>query len=1431
MSSSVGRNSLIMATGTAASRLTGQIRTILLAAAIGTTGLAANAYQAGSMIPQVVFTLVSGGIFNAVLVPQIVRTLQQKDAEDRLNKLITFAVVLLLAVTLLMTAGTPLLTRLYVGGGSDMLALTNAFTLWCMPQIFFYGLYTVVGQILAAKDHFGTYAWSSVGANVISSVGFVAFIALFGRADRQPLGFWTTGKIGLTAGMWTLGVAFQALVLFLPLRKAGIRYRPSWGLKGIGLRAMGPVAAWSVGIVAVEQLATIINTNVTTSAPDRAARLLGLSQFDVAGNASYQNAYTIYILPYSLIAVSVATAMFPRISRAVAGSDIASARASLSQSLRNVGLMMCFFTAVFLVMPTPITLALLPSISVHEAALMAGPLVALAVNLPMASAYLIIQRTFYAFEDGKHPFLFIALQSGLQLVVLLAGVLLLSPVHWAMLLGASISIAYLLAFPLLARMLRKRFGGFMDGRRILRTYSKALVAAAVAVLVGWRMSRPVYTLVGAHMSGMGLGKAGGAIGADGSMSWLQAVAACFLLGLLVSVLYALVLWLARTEEFTAMVGAMVARLARRVRTAPSSSAGSAGSPSLRAHGTRQPHATRRPDAVESAGRTRVVSAAAPAAATASAATPTVSSTTSSTTSSAVVPPPMFDPKTHELVSRDSGPSKAQISAIPTGRISTAPQMPAPQPRHGVEGIMKPELGDVVINRYTLVSLLRDEPGLHAWKANDRALARDCQLFIVNDAEAIDQVNDIASSLVLSKNPHVTPVLQLQQREGVAIVVTQLDAGSALREYCQGRADRMLGFAAMRSILGEAAQTAQQLLAGGMERLVLDTDTIRITSRGIQLADVPFGPIMADAVKPPQGIHGEQLATWQLAAVLYAMLTETPSGQIAGFDPARIPQDTPDEFILICKRALHLRGEGESYAVPMVTLGEFSALLGDWKPVNQLTPLDLTKPASDGPASITLVPLLTDNGRRLLELPDAIFTSARPSYDAAASTAAGTAGAAGTSAAPGAATSAAGAAGGIAALGTGFRSLWGKGKSALGQTEQAADAQLGDVPDFRDVAASEMAEIIAPDEPDYGTLFSNFDFNAEQGDSTGTGPMQFDFSTQMVNPVGFEESPATGSFEATGRIPVIDSDGHALAPGAESQRALAAEQAQREAAALPPSFTPAAHAHGTHSYGTEQSANPAAGVAGAANPTVQPNSPKPSAGDDEDIADAPLFGKITTKVVAIVAVAVIVITALGLAMHGLLNHGSSAVGGSQTNQWPTTNLNDVPFGGNTGSPDNKASAGAGKDAASPKTTPKATTNAPEAAKKPAQPSIITADRNVGQVPAPKVPLNSTPFDIDKQEFLTNPGGQRGYAYYMHLSQPQNAYRFVIKIRSSGGTAYLRANTANNPTQGQQVAQFSFDASGTTNVKFTKPVNAQDFLLWVPADSLPGNQLYIDSVQLF
>lgn len=549
MSSSVGRNSLIMASGTAASRVTGQIRTILLAWALGTTGYAANAYQAGSMIPQVIYTLVSGGIFNAVLVPQIVRTLKAKDAETKLNKLITLAITMLLAVTILMALCTPLLTKLYVNGSPETMALATSFTLWCMPQIFFYGLYTVVGQILAAKDHFTAYAWSSVGANIISCIGFGTFIALFGRATEHPLDFWTADKIALTAGTWTLGVAFQALVLFIPLTKIGLKYRPIFGLRGIGLRSMGPVAAWSVGIVVIDQLANIVITRTSTNAPMLAQQQFGINPLDVAGNASYQNAYTIYMLPYSLIAVSLATAIFPKISRAVADHNIAEARIDLSQALRNMGVIMCYFAVAFVVMPVPIILALLPSVSVREAILMAGPLVTLGVGLPFASAYLIIQRTFYAFEDGKSPFIFMLFAMGIQAVSVIIGAKLLPPTEWTTMIGMVGAMSYILPIPILYAMLRKRFENNIDGPRIAISYLKSIGAAVATMFIGVTVRDSVYQLVGAQI---------GAV--DGHMNWIQAVACAALLAIVTFIVYVGMLRLLRSEEFKEAIALISSRI-------------------------------------------------------------------------------------------------------------------------------------------------------------------------------------------------------------------------------------------------------------------------------------------------------------------------------------------------------------------------------------------------------------------------------------------------------------------------------------------------------------------------------------------------------------------------------------------------------------------------------------------------------------------------------------------------------------------------------------------------------------------------------------------------------------------------------------------------------------------------------------------------------
>lgn len=478
------------------------------------------------------------------------RTLKSKDAETKLNKLITLAITLLLGVTLLMAVATPLLTKLYVNGSAETMALATSFTLWCMPQIFFYGLYTVIGQILAAKDHFVTYAWSSVGANIISCIGFGAFIAMFGRATGTSAGLLDADENRADRrhlDAWR-GVPGAGAVHSFDENRPEIpsEIRRS---RGIGLRSMGPVAAWSLGIVGVDQIVNIIVTRVATSAPFKASEQLHMSQLDVAGNASYQNAYTIYMLPYSLIAVSIATAIFPKISKAIADRNIDEARKDLSSALRNLNLIMCFFAAAFIVLPLPIILALLPSISVREALLISAPLAALGIGLPLSSSYLVIQRTFYAFEDGKHPFIFMAITMAIQGGVIIASTFILPPTQWITVIGLAISVSFILPYPLLTHMLRSRFDGDVDDKRIITAYAKALVATIAACVIGLLCRNGVYRLVGAHIGPD-----------DGTMNWGQAVLSAILLTIVIAIVYLACLWALRAEELTSVVGMLAARI-------------------------------------------------------------------------------------------------------------------------------------------------------------------------------------------------------------------------------------------------------------------------------------------------------------------------------------------------------------------------------------------------------------------------------------------------------------------------------------------------------------------------------------------------------------------------------------------------------------------------------------------------------------------------------------------------------------------------------------------------------------------------------------------------------------------------------------------------------------------------------------------------------
>ena len=159
-------------------------------------------------------------------------------------------------VTAARAAARPAL--LHAGWDDEALGLATAFAFICLPQVLFYGLYTLLGQVLNARGQFAAYMWAPALANVVAIAGLVVFRLAFG--NEIPVGEWTGPMIWLLAGTATLGVAAQALVLVVPLRRIGFRYRPVWGFRGVGLGSASRVALWTFAAIGVSQLGFIVTS-------------------------------------------------------------------------------------------------------------------------------------------------------------------------------------------------------------------------------------------------------------------------------------------------------------------------------------------------------------------------------------------------------------------------------------------------------------------------------------------------------------------------------------------------------------------------------------------------------------------------------------------------------------------------------------------------------------------------------------------------------------------------------------------------------------------------------------------------------------------------------------------------------------------------------------------------------------------------------------------------------------------------------------------------------------------------------------------------------------------------------------------------------------------------------------------------------------------
>lgn len=476
---SVARSSALMASGTLVSRVLGLLRQTMTIGVVGAVGLAADAWNAANTLPNNFHLLLAGGVLNAVIVPQIIKASRRADGDEYVNRLLTLAMTIMGAATVLLTLASPVLVWLVVSKewGDDARGLAVAFALICLPQMFFYGLYTLLGQVLTAKNRFGAFMWAPALANVVAIAGLGWFM-LTGRQDVQEVGLWDSTMIWVLAGSATLSIVVQALVLIPSLRRIGFRYRPVWGFRGYGLRSASTMASWAFAAVAVGQVAFLLVTTPVLTGAAFAAERAGAP---AAGLTSYGFAFLIFMLPHSIITVSLVTAIFTRLSGNAQDGDTEAVAADLRQGMRMPAVVLFPGTAAMVLLAPWALQALLFSTPTDDARAATGVLVAMCLGLVPYGWFYLVQRACYAYEDGRTPFVLQVVVTVISVAFTLVGAA-GSFEHTATWVGVGQTVGNLAGAVLGFVLLRRRLGPLGLGS-VVQQNVRLGVATLVATLV------------------------------------------------------------------------------------------------------------------------------------------------------------------------------------------------------------------------------------------------------------------------------------------------------------------------------------------------------------------------------------------------------------------------------------------------------------------------------------------------------------------------------------------------------------------------------------------------------------------------------------------------------------------------------------------------------------------------------------------------------------------------------------------------------------------------------------------------------------------------------------------------------------------------------------------------------------------------------------
>ncbi|PIE32217.1 MAG: murein biosynthesis integral membrane protein MurJ [Ilumatobacter coccineus] len=498
------RSNLVVASGTAVSRLTGLGRVFALGYVIGQTPVA-DAYTLANETPNIVYDLLIGGVLSATLVPLFTSLSDSSPDSDPVenrratNVVITTALAGIALLTVVAVVAAPVIFRLYslqpsaAVDADTFRSAGTALTRIFLVQILFYGLTGVANGYLNSRRRFLAAAWSPAVSNLVI-IATLLSIPQAGSATWALGDVLTDTRFRLTLG-WgtTLSVAAMAAIVVPAMVRAGLNYRFEWNLRHPAVRKLIALSGWTIGFVVANQVALIVVRN------------LALGQGPGVAKA-YFDAFVFFVLPHGLLAVSIATTFQPELAHAVTTGDQTRFVRFASMGTRMIALLTLPAAVGMITLARPIIGLLKRGQFDLDAVDRTAPiLVALAIGLVGFSVYLFVLRGFYAHQDTRTPFI---LNVGENLLNIVLGLILIQV--WGVFgLALSYSIAYLVAAVAALAAMHAKVPDFTL-RPVLVPMIPMVVAAVVMAAAIWAIVQRFDSHVG--WSGIAEIAIGGSVG-------------------------------------------------------------------------------------------------------------------------------------------------------------------------------------------------------------------------------------------------------------------------------------------------------------------------------------------------------------------------------------------------------------------------------------------------------------------------------------------------------------------------------------------------------------------------------------------------------------------------------------------------------------------------------------------------------------------------------------------------------------------------------------------------------------------------------------------------------------------------------------------------------------------------------------------------------